>query len=633
MSTLTPPDTISCLLCGGAYLYPGPRYSAHLLNEHGVVYDIDFIVEVSLHKKTFSSLPAVLIPGISTNLAVSDNSSQTEATRNEARCNSCYEYERQEDQANGLDNLAPEGGDRLNELWLGKVQDDEELHQGEDEIYGDQPEYMIIKPDIDEGVGSRSNIFKKASKLSIPRASDLQCYFNCGEVFKKGYDLELHLKLRHKDENPQELARAAEAAKFEIALTRRSGTVYKCAICAKTVQGWSPFWEHIRKHKVNFHDYRAQYGKCKIESASFQCRICDKVLEYETNIIHKHLQGVHSINWTQYLARVRNVFRGIEQEPLPEVILEQCKLCDQRVKYLKEHLKNKHGIIKKVPCRICDQSFKYLQTHLKRKHGITKDEYDQFLSDREGGDMSPTLDLNENVQVPEMAHTECSAMDISDNVRSSKTSDSSRKHLRKPTKEEMSDKKVKHCSVCEVQFATRNLFIEHCQTVHHVKFKTKAHGFMNIVASQPQDTPPSSGQDSTCPENFYNQHPKQVSKIVLPMQSFRQDASLACELCGEKFTSWKYLDQHMKLNCHRVACEACGKTYSSLANLKKHRRLSCLGIPQPDPVNIAREIVEQTLSNVFAVSVLKCPFENCGQKFGRSVHLKRHLSNSHDEQI
>ena len=117
------------------------------------------------------------------------------------------------------------------------------------------------------------------------------------------------------------------------------------------------------------------------------------------------------------------------------------------------------------------------------------------------------------------------------------------------------------------------------------------------------------------------------------MQSFRQDASLACELCGEKFTSWKYLEQHLKLNCHRVACEACGKTYSSLANLKKHRRLSCLGIPEPDPVNIAREIVEQTLSNVFAVSVLKCPFENCGQKFGRSVHLKRHLSNSHDEQI
>ena len=61
---------------------------------------------------------------------------------------------------------------------------------------------------------------EKSEEVEEPLSTDLQCYFQCDEVFKKDYQLHLHLKLRHRDEPPEELEKAYEAANEEIALTR-----------------------------------------------------------------------------------------------------------------------------------------------------------------------------------------------------------------------------------------------------------------------------------------------------------------------------------------------------------------------------------------------------------------------------
>ena len=45
-----PIGTINCLLCGGTQIYPGPRYQNHLIQEHGVVHDIEFLIKVSIYK-------------------------------------------------------------------------------------------------------------------------------------------------------------------------------------------------------------------------------------------------------------------------------------------------------------------------------------------------------------------------------------------------------------------------------------------------------------------------------------------------------------------------------------------------------------------------------------------------------
>ena len=74
----------------------------------------------------------------------------------------------------------------------------------------------------------------------------LQCYFGCEEAFKKDFQLHLHLKLRHGNEDPVELKKAYKAADEEIALTRRSGSTYKCALCPKTFNDNGAFYGHIQ---------------------------------------------------------------------------------------------------------------------------------------------------------------------------------------------------------------------------------------------------------------------------------------------------------------------------------------------------------------------------------------------------
>ena len=55
------PQTVSCFLCGGTQIYPGPRYENHLINEHGVL-DIDFMIAITLYKQKYGSNPSLENP-------------------------------------------------------------------------------------------------------------------------------------------------------------------------------------------------------------------------------------------------------------------------------------------------------------------------------------------------------------------------------------------------------------------------------------------------------------------------------------------------------------------------------------------------------------------------------------------
>ena len=112
-------------------------------------------------------------------------------------------------------------------------------------------------------------------------STDLQCYFQCDEVFKKDYQLHLHLKLRHRDEDPAELERAYEAANEEIALTRRSASLFTCALCPRVFNDNGAFYGHIQnKHEISYMDYKKEYGRCETESQPFECNICAKVIYF-----------------------------------------------------------------------------------------------------------------------------------------------------------------------------------------------------------------------------------------------------------------------------------------------------------------------------------------------------------------
>ena len=257
--------------------------------------------------------------------------------------------------------------------------------------------------------------------------SAMQCYFGCDEPFKKDFQLHLHLKLKHRNEPAEELAKAYAFADEEIALTRRSASTFQCALCQKQFNDNGAFYGHIQtKHNMQWKEYKDKYGRCEIESAPFECQICNRVIKYDRNTVHTHLKNVHGINWSLYLDRVRKLKRGETPDELPQVETTECLICNTSVKYIKEHIKNSHK--------------------------ITEQEYELFVNEKAEEQQQQQQQQQQVDNVP-MAKEE---------------------KLTKPPKSDIQDKTNKNCSSCEISFESRRGFIEHCTTVHKMKFKTKS---------------------------------------------------------------------------------------------------------------------------------------------------------------
>lgn len=192
--------------------------------------------------------------------------------------------------------------------------------------------------------GGAGGFSHKAPMLS----TDMRCYFNCNEAFKKDVDLRLHLKLRHRNENENDLRRAYQAAEEEISLVSSSASTYQCALCPKKFVNHNTFWCHVTKraHQMDWHVYKEQYGSCEVESAPFECKICGRVIKYVRKSITDHLRLVHKINWALYVERIRKMREGQMPDKLPDIDMFTCKICSASVKYLtrSNHLKGVHKI-------------------------------------------------------------------------------------------------------------------------------------------------------------------------------------------------------------------------------------------------------------------------------------------------
>lgn len=233
---------------------------------------------------------------------------------------------------------------------------------------------------------------------------DLRCYFECQEVFKKDYDLRLHLKIKHRNEDPDELRNAYQAAEEEIALTSRSGCKFICALCKKPFTNDSSLYGHTQKiHKVSWSSYKEKYGTGEVESSSFECKLCGNVLKFVPNNVHRHLKEVHGLNWPKYVDRIRKMRRGERPAELPSIEHYQCMICNVTVKGLKDHVWNVHRLteaeyeeriqkmnngeepdelptVETFECKVCHASVKYLREHLKGTHKITQAEYEELFS-------------------------------------------------------------------------------------------------------------------------------------------------------------------------------------------------------------------------------------------------------------
>eukprot|EP00092_Neocalanus_flemingeri_P026546 GFUD01028770.1.p1 GENE.GFUD01028770.1~~GFUD01028770.1.p1 ORF type:complete len:933 (-),score=290.62 GFUD01028770.1:23-2821(-) len=375
---------------------------------------------------------------------------------------------------------------------------------------GESPQVKIVKQDVfNEDLNTSKDISsphfsnkaastpnnsvkkKKVKKEKVeeaePLSTDLQCYFSCEEVFKKDYQLHLHLKLKHRNEDAAELERAYEAANEEIALTRRSASLFTCALCPRVFNDSGAFYGHIQnKHDISYRDYKDKYGRCETESQPFECKICEKVIKYDRNTVHIHLKNVHGINWTRYLDRIRRLRRGLEPDPLPVMKMVECCVCNVSVKYLKDHLRNAHKITEKEYLELfsADSEVKMFTAGLSQLGQVASQsnigEMEDNLSVLSFPASNPSEDYMDYLDGPKVPKSEPDP-----DLTSPSQPEGLDLKVERPPKADIQNKSNNTCSVCQVKYEDRKSFIEHCQVTHGMKFKTKS----GISIPAPVSTP------------------------------------------------------------------------------------------------------------------------------------------------
>jgi len=364
-------------------------------------------------------------------------------------------------------------------------------------------------------------------------STDMRCYFGCPEGFKKDYDLRLHLRVRHKDEDENELRKAHQAAEEEIALTSSSASTFQCALCPRTFNNHKTFYDHIvkRTHKTPWLEYKEKYGSCEVASAPFECKICGRVIKYTRDSITCHLKKVHAINWPIYLERLRKMREGERPGELPNIDFFECKICNGSVKFISraKHLKGVHKITESeyvelfaeemgsqakremLSSKTEDGGFgtrsatppEMQNNHVRspapqfqntdhsnfplptdnnqypsRQNGIEQgynngySEEEQGYNDRYNEDVA-----NQSYQAqPPMTNQQPNyfsrpSVEPPSPARNGFVTNSMQP-LPKPPKSDIQDNTNKSCSSCHVKFETRRMFIEHCTDVHNMKFRT-----------------------------------------------------------------------------------------------------------------------------------------------------------------
>ena len=201
-------------------------------------------------------------------------------------------------------------------------------------------------------------------------------------------------------------------------------------------------------------DYKDKYGRCEVESAPFECKICGRVVKYDRNTVHTHLKNVHGINWAMYLDRIRRMRRGEIPEDLPAPETHECRVCNVSVKYLKEHLKNAHK--------------------------ITEQEYESLFEDdvNSGFEMKPSSRSPQTAAMPKPPPLTPKPQLKTPRQPTPEVMlpllNAHDPTLPKPPKSDIQDKTNKTCSSCTITYDSRRSFIEHCTTVHNMRFKTKS---------------------------------------------------------------------------------------------------------------------------------------------------------------
>ena len=102
-------------------------------------------------------------------------------------------------------------------------------------------------------------------------------------------------------------------------------------MCGKEFNNDHAMYEHVKKqHNIPWLEFKEKYGRCEVESAPFECKICGSVIKYTRRVVHNHIKQVQGLYWPQYLDRIRRMARE-QPEELPEIEGFECQICNASV--------------------------------------------------------------------------------------------------------------------------------------------------------------------------------------------------------------------------------------------------------------------------------------------------------------
>jgi len=357
----------------------------------------------------------------------------------------------------------------------------------------DLPKHLKISHKLN--IAEYDSLPESKRKPLIREIKQLRCYFGCKDVFKKESELLIHIDLVHANEDAAARATAKDAALSD-GSERQRGTQYWCRICDAPYSGRSSFWGHItRKHSITLADYEKEFGKLG-QSEQFQCKLCGKLLRHEGTSIGPHLKLQHGLTWNEYLALDPDQDLSQAFVSPPPV---QCKLCQEEVKHLNQHLKHSHNMSR--------DTYNSWDSQSDEDEGETdwerdmKQEADTDKSIVKQESEWDRVDVKE--EVFDRDYERCSDTSIRDNEDSLRV-----KNARKTSMLDVRDKTVKDCAVCDIHFPSRLLFLQHCQTLHNYKFKLKSGEILRALNTDP---------DENCDDDELEEEPERKKQKISNM--------------------------------------------------------------------------------------------------------------------
>jgi len=510
--------TITCFLCGGVHIYPGPRFGNHLLHGHGVLYNHDYIMSLCQYKDSNSTLPPIIPSNPSSSL---DQFTQTD----ESIASPCSRCDAQH--LNVFNSISPvkKATPSLSSMPI------------------PHGSYHYPSP--------FSTSTPKAASLhdSLPQVSALHAVKNQEHFSPFQQDLE--------------------------SVPVKSGFLFKCALCKYLTKDDTTFWKHINnKHDMHYKIYKVRYGSCEtpIGSGKFMCSICQATMKHLPGYVLRHLRSKHKITWEQYI----DIVRIPSDEQKVEIKTEWKENVSENTLDESQHLKVQEGEVdlkrKFIEMESSGREADNIVSSC-RSHEDQFTEHSEGLPDIDTTKSYPTFPLNSITNVVQGADAKdgenpvVGAIPPPGGAVTMENKAASGRYDKKCRVKCIKDKNNKYCSQCDLNFITRILFLRHCQDVHKLRFKNKCGtpllltkdtltgdvGQNQSMRSKPKSPEPSERLHSSSPSrSLAHKSPPTVSASSSPNRSIfkaRARSVHACQFCHKVFSSNGNMRRHVKQSC------------------------------------------------------------------------------------